>query len=474
MEPVVIILVGVLVIAGIVGIAIGRSRARRSRAVADRQRQTAVAGEFAELHQRAGSALVRTDERIRIAEDELGFAIAEFGEPATTEFAGAVQRARQRLAEAFQLNQLISDHIEDSPEQRREWMTRIVSLCGSADQALGEQQAAFTARRATSRRTPSEIDRVRADIERVRAGVASARSTVAELAARYSDAALAPVAGNPDQAEQLLEFTERSARAAQTRLGSARDDEADAVIRAGAETLRRAEGLLDSVHGYEAEALRAEATLTAMIAESNEELAAARSIPTQERHGRIDDRIAELERALAALPASGERIDPVGSLSRVREANTALDDAVAERSQRAERNERLRAQLVTAIDDAEQQIATARSVLADYRSPIGPDARTRLAEAERELDAMTDEQDPQRALGRARRAASLAAEATARAQADMTRGGGYEQWGGPGYGRWGGRDSGRASGGAVLGGVLGGLAIGGLLDGLGDMGDLFD
>jgi hypothetical protein len=453
-------------------------RARARAASAELERNQQAAARLAELERTAGVALVRADERIRLADDELGFAIAEFGEDATAEFRAALQRARQRLSEAFHLNQLLSDHVPDTDAQRLEWNSRIVSLCQSAESTLSEQAAAFASRRATVQRTPSQIQKVRADIERTREGLPGARTALAALAERYADASLSPVAANADQAEQLLRFAERSADVAESRLSASRDAEADAAVRAAEEAAKRAGALLDAVDSFEVEALQAESTLAAMVAESYAELSAARALPAPERRGRIDAAIASLEGALASLPAPGARLDPIGSLSALRQANTALDDAVAERTQRAQHQERLRAQLVTAIDDAERQIATARSMIMDYRMPVGPDARTRLAEAERQFAGITEERDPELALARARRAAALAAEAASYAQADLQNaqgygyGGGYG--GGYGPGGYGPRGGVSIGGGQILGGVLGGLAIGGLLDGLGDLGDFGD
>ena len=457
---------------------VARSRARNGRLRLEREQQ--AAGALAELERAAGTALVRSDERVRLADDELGFAIADFGDAAAADFAPALQRARQRLSEAFHLNQLLNDHIIDAPEQRREWSERIVTLCQSADAALDEQHAALSTRRADARRTPSDVERIRTGVARVREAVPLARMTIERLSSRYTDAALSPISSNPDQAEQLLDFALRSAELAESRLTAGRDSEATTAVRAGTETVQRAEALLSSVEGFEVEALQAESTLTAMIAESREEISYARSLPANERRGRIDAAIDDLERALANLPGSGARLDPVGSLSTVRRSNTALDDAVAERVEHASRAERQRVQLMTAVGDAERQVAAARELMSDYRAPIGPDARTRLSEAERELATLTDERDPVVALTRARRAAALASDAAAYAHADIANAQreyeqrGYAQRGG-GYGGYGGYGGGGAGiGSNVVGGLIGGLAIGGLLDGLGDVGDFFD
>ncbi|WP_167048072.1 hypothetical protein [Salinibacterium sp. ZJ454] len=457
--------VAVLTIGVVSIVVVIRTRTKRRRLENERK----IAAHLAELEQRAGSSLVRADERIRLVDDELGFAVAEFGDAATTEFRAALHRARQRLSEAFQLNQRLSDHVPDTVDQRREWNERIVALCQSAESSLTEQSAAFAARRAAAHKAPSEIQRVRGEIERIRQSLPPSRNALAHLAERYSDAALDPITANPVQAERLLEFAERSTQVAESRLTGSRDAEAAATLHAAVESIRRAQALLDAIDSFEVEAIKAEAALTAMVAESHAELVAARQLPESARRARIDPAIADLEGALRALPPSDSLRDPVGSLSAVRQANTALDDAVAEHAQQADRRERMRAQLVTAIDDAEQQIAAARGLVLDYQVPVGPDARTRLAEAERELASLTEEREPEAAIARARRAAGLGAEAAAIARADLSRAQGY------GHGSYGSPRTGYGSTGSqVLGGVLGGLAIGGLLDGLGDLGDFGD
>ncbi|PZR51968.1 hypothetical protein DNL40_14225 [Xylanimonas oleitrophica] len=450
----------------------GRARARRRE-----QEQE----HLARLEQEAGSALVRTDERVRLAADELGFALAQLGERETQDLAAAVDHARDRLREAFHLHQLLHDHVPDTDAQRLEWFSRIVELCRAADTAVGEQAAALAARRAAAGRTPTAVAEVRADVERLQGQIPAAERTLADLVQRYTDAALQPVSANPEQARRLLEFAARSAGVATRKLEEARPRDAEAAAAAAAETVRRAEGLLEAVERFEMEALAAEATLGAMIAESREELATARALPAAARAGAVDDAVAALEQALAALPAPGERTDPIGSLTRVREANTALDDAMAARLEAQQRAQAVRAHLATALEDAERQLQTARRAIDDYRVPVGPQARTRLAEAERELAHARAERDDERALGHARRAATLAAEASTLAHRDIAsqqHGHGHPGYGQgqPGYGGgWQGAPRGRArSGGDLLGGILGGMVLGGILDELGDLGDFLD
>lgn len=443
----------------------------------NRERAEAQRQELERLEVTAGAALVRTDERIRLADDELGFAVAELGDGETGELAAALQRARERLGEAFRVHQLLHDHVPDTDEQRREWFMRIIALCESAETALGEQTAAVATRRASLRRTPSAIEQVRTEVGRVQGEIAGARQTLERLAGQYTEAALLPIADNPAQAARLLEFAARSAEVAGTRLAAQQPAEAEALARAAAETAQRADGLLRAVASFEIEALRAEAALGAMIAESRTEIASARALPAPQRSGAINAAITALEGALAELPPPGERTDPVASLTHVRQANTALDDAVRDRTERDERSRRVQAQLGPALDDAERQVASARGVIDDYRAPVGPDARTRLAEAERELATARAATDPERALHGARRAAALAAEAASLAHRDLARAGSGQRWDGGwngGYGDGWGRPQGRSGGSGMLGAVLGGMVLGGILDDIGDIGDFGD
>ncbi|MGF0116782.1 hypothetical protein ACQFYA_10700 [Promicromonospora sp. Marseille-Q5078] len=472
------IVTGVVVVVVLVtAVAVWAVRRRRAAGTRARDREA----ELERMGVEAGSALVRADERARLAEDELAFAVAELGERETRDLAPTLRRARERLGEAFHLNQLLHDHVPDTDQQRHEWSARIVDLCRSAGASLDELDSGLASLRQTVRATPDVVARVDKELARVRESIPGARADLERLRGQYAEQALLPVADNPEQAERLLEFAGRSAAAARKRLTTQQVAEAGAAARAAEEAVRRAEGLLRAVDDYEAEALRAESALGAIVAESRAELAQARALPGSQRAGRIDGAVTALEDALAELPPPGRPGDPVGALTRVREANTALDDAVAERTEQDERARRAASRLGPALDDAERQLASARSVVDDYRAPVGPDARTRLAEAEREVAEARAAQDPERGVAAARRGAALAAEAATLAHRDIARSGHGQRWDGGyngGYdGGWQGdprrRQVGRG-GSDVFGAVLGGMVLGGILDDIGDIGDMFD
>ena len=434
-----------------------------------------LAAQDADLARRAQTALVEADERVRLTTDELVFAEAELGPDSTKDLREALASVRQHLGEAFQLHQLNHDEIPDTPEELRTRNARIVQLSEWAEELLDDRTEALSERIARARRAPEIIASVRADAVRLRARVPGARETVTRLGARYADSALSQVDANPAEAEQLIGFAEHSASVAERRREAGQREQANLALEAAAEAVRRAATLLDAVETFEVEALRAESTLSAIVEDSRGDIVVALKEPHTPG---VTAAITDLQAALSALPAAGVNTDPFTQLSRLREANSALDAAIAVARERAARIIPPLEHVRHAIDDADRQLAVARDVIAGHRGWIGADARTRLAEAERirvDLDrylgtsasaaTSIDEDLREQGMAMARRVAFLAGEALQLAQRDIDQSrpqNGPDQWGG-GYG--GGR---RGGGDGLMGGILGGLVIGSLLDGMFD------
>lgn len=428
-----------------------------------REEQAALDAQDADLARRAKTALVAVDERIRTTTDELDFAEAELGEGATKDLREALSAVRTHLGEAFHLNQLNHDEIPDTPEELRTRNARIVQLCEWADELLDDRTTALANDIERVRRAPEILAQVRADIVTLGERLPHARSTLDRLALRYSASALRQVSEGADEAEQLLTFAAHSADVSARRRDAGRREEANLALETATEAVRRAAAIIDGVEDFEIEALRAESTLADVIADSRGDLVAARDAPQVPA---VTAAAAALESALAALPPSREKADPFTQLSQLREANSALDAAIAVARERAARPIPTLPHVRHALDDADRQIAVARNVIAGHRGWIGADARTRLAEAERSrIDAeplVADEDTREDAMALARRAGALASEALQLAQRDIDSSRPQDPgWGGPQGGRRGGMSDG-------MGGILGGLLIGSLL------GDMFD
>lgn len=440
-----------------------------------KREQEELEAQDADLARRARTALVAADERVRVTTDELAFAEAELGVEPTKDLREAVDAVRTHLAEAFHLHQLNHDEIPDTAEELRTRNARIIQLCEWAEDLLDDRTEALAAPIERARRAPEIIAGVRSDAARLRARLPQARETVQRLATRYSAEALAQVDANPAEAEQLLGFAEHSAGIAERRREAGQREQANLALEACTEAARRAATLIDAVETFEVEALRAESTLSAIVEDSREDLAVALKEPHSPG---VSAAISDLQAALASLPAAGVNTDPFTQLSRLRAANSGLDEAIAKARERAARPIPPLEHVRHAIDDGDRQLAVARDVIAGHRGWIGADARTRLAEAERiriDLDrylgtsasaaTRIDEEHREQAMAMARRVAFLAGEALQLAQRDIDSSrpqGGPDQWGGPQQGWGGGR---RGGGGDLMGGILGGLVIGSLLDG---------
>ena len=414
------------------------------------------------------AALVRADETVRRGTDELGYAGAQFGESATRDLSAALGQAKQQLQEAFRLNGMLLDDDPETPDEALQLEAGILAATAQVDQLLRGPAAAFAERRAALHEAPTAIAQLRAEAADVGGRVEEARAAVGGLRERYSDGAVVAVADNPDQAEALLGFTERSLALAERRHGAGRGDEATKAIQVASDSVRRASDLLDAVTDFEVEAVHAESTLAAVLADSRGDIAQARQLLASIPDAQIESAANDLERAVAAASDPAADDDPFTALSRLRGANTALEELVQERQTRPER-ERQRAQLTAALADAERQIALARAMVTDHPAQIGPDARTRLAQAERLLDGVELTTDATAALQQARQAADLAADAAGLAQRDLQTAAQHDRWRAENGGRggwgddWGGGPGGGGMGG-VLGGVLGGMVLGGILD----------
>ncbi|HZW41534.1 MAG TPA: TPM domain-containing protein, partial [Agromyces sp.] len=154
-----------LVIAGAVVIVIAIVLARRKK-----RKQvpagTSVGGvplpSLDELRRTAGSALVQADDAVKTSEEELGFAVASYGDDATADFRTALDGAKAKLAEAFTLQQRLDDAEPDSDEERRAWYGGIIQLAGEADAMLDEQAERFDELRDLERTAPEALARLEA------------------------------------------------------------------------------------------------------------------------------------------------------------------------------------------------------------------------------------------------------------------------------------------------------------------------
>jgi uncharacterized membrane protein YgcG len=401
-----------------------------------------------ELDRRAGSLLVQLDDSLKTSEQELGFAVAQFGDPATADFTAALASAKAKVAQAFTLKQQLDDAQPDTPADQRAWTIQIIQLCEAADAELDAQADAFDELRQLEKNAPQELVEVRAATEAAVARKDAAAAALATLSSTYSGTAVKPVADNITQAAKLLDFAGSAATTAQQAIDAAKPSEAAIAVRTAQAGVAQAAQLFDAIEDLGANLADASAKLAAAVADTEQDLAAAKALDADPA---LTPMIAAATEALAAAPAD----DPVAGLAQVAKANAALEQAFTGVRDKQEQVVRARTQLDAALSSARAQVQSATEYISTRRGGIGSTARTRVSEAERHLADATGlaVSDPVAALTEAQQAAALASSALQLARSDVS---GYESSEsviGQGY------PSG--SDGADLGGILGDWLLGG-------------
>ena len=402
-----VVLVTGLVIAGFVLLFRRRGDARLGRG----------GSSIAQLSTRAGSLLVRTDDALREADNELGFAIAQFGADASRGFANQIEGARQKVAEAFRLKQSLDDAYPESPTRQREWTFQVIALCEQAQSALDDQSLAFAELREAEANAAGTLDDLLDRIAATESRLAPTRDSIVALERRFAKSTLAAVRENPNTAEQLLESARTTADAAARDISQEGVNAVTVSLQRAAHDAHSAALLLDAVDRVAADLDEADRAVTALVQKTERDLVEARAerdkAPDADTGAGIIAAIAGVEKVLAGV-AKAEPADPVRTLDSVGEAVARLDLALATARNQKQRLEHARAALVGTLVSARSQISTARDYIGSRGG--GVDARTRLAEAERQLMLAEVETDPVAALDTARRAVTHARDADALAR----------------------------------------------------------
>ncbi|WP_448809439.1 TPM domain-containing protein [Agromyces bauzanensis] len=446
------IVIGAVVVA-IVAIVLARRRKKQPAA-----EQGPPPPSIDELRREAGSALVAADDAVKTSEDELGFAVASYGEEATADFRAALDGAKAKLAEAFTLQQQLDDATRDTDEERRAWYGGITRLAGEADAMLDAQAERFDALRDLERNAPAELERVRAETEAAAAAITPAAERLSALTAQYAAAAVAPVADNPEQAEARLAFARTALDEAAAALGAGKASDAAVEIRAAEEAADQAKLLNDAVERLATDLAAADQSIAAGVVDLERDVQTARGFGAGAT-SQLADRVAAEAAALRAAMAAPGR-DPLAAHARLEQVNAEIDAANAGARDAAEQRARAEAQLGRSLMAARAQVQAAEDYLVARRGAVGAEARTRLAEAGRLLVEAESAaaSDPANALAAAQRAESLASSALSIAQQDV---GGFGAGMGGGYG---GAPTG-GGGGDLFGAVLGGILINSVLGG---------
>ncbi len=407
------------------------------------------------LDELSRSKVVDVDNAVRTSTNELTVALEEFGETRTQPFRAALDTARAALAHAFAVRQQLDDDIPETPAQQRELLTGVIVAAAEADGELEDQRDAFDRLRDLVINAPARLDGLTQQVVELTARQPAVQQRLTELRGQFAAGALASVIDNPDTAAERVAFAERNidrARALLAHPVAGQQGELVDCVRAAESAVGQAKSLLNAVDSAAGDIRHAEATLPAAISDIEAGIARADEQLTTPSAHTAALATARTTAVQAVADARGAD-DPLGAFARVTQADAELDallETVAEEQAAAERQARV---LEQALFTAQARVRAASDYIDTRRGSVGPEARTRLAEAHKRLEMAQSlrSSNPNQATSDAHAAAALAAQAQTRAQADAQAA--RQDY----LGRYGSNDStGAMLGGIIIGNILGG------------------
>ncbi|MGO1694436.1 MAG: TPM domain-containing protein [Arthrobacter sp.] len=448
---------GVIVVGGGTLWVLGRRKkslreSRRPRSADTAPQDPLASLSIEELRHQAGPLLIAADDAIRSSEQELNFALAEFGEEAIKPFAADLAKAKEHLGESFKLQQQLDDSIPDSEADQRQWLGTIIHRCEAVNDSLEEHREDFASLRELERKLPQATASLRSHLEVLRTDLQTAKSSLTGLAQRYADSALLQVRDNVEQADELIDFIEDSLKTAAESSSDSSEAEAAVAIRAGEEAVDQTRVLIAAIGKTGTSLGQASEDVESQLAEAHQDLTQAQSLVDAGQHQELAAPAAVLKETIGRIEEARHqgRVDPGDLLSRLARAREGLDGPLGAIRDRREQTRRAAASLQSALQTARGKIDGTDDFIRARRGGVGATARTRLAEAQRYFNEALQltEQDPVKALQSAQQAASLADQAARQAESDVDGFGGGFGGGRGGYGR------GNGMGGAILGGIL--------------------
>ena len=382
-------------------------------------------GPSADLERRANTLLIETDEAVRDADQEAGFAEAQFGAGEAGPYRSAVAQAATELRAAFAARQQLDDAKPEDRAGRDRLLGEVVAHCERAKAMLAEQQARVASLRDVEKVLPETLTALPGQVVAARARLGTARAAVAGLSA-YAPASWQAVTGNVPEAEKRLDFADSAIAEATASLGAGDRGAAASGARQVQTALAEAGTLFDAIDRLVASLADVRDRLPAELAAAHADLETARrSVAALPANSELAGRFADAERLLAAAQsgAAGPAPDVATAFRQAREANTAADAVIAAAGVEQDRAVRRVAMLDAGIRAAALSVGRASDFIATRRGGIDSPSRTRLAEAERQLQVSTDlaASQPDAAMSAAQASEGLADEALRLAGEEFAR-----------------------------------------------------
>ena len=420
----------------------------------------------AELRTQASAALVQADDAIKVAEQEIGFAQASYGDRSVEVFHKDLAEAKEHMQQSFQLQHQLDDHIPDSEEDQRAWLKEILDRTEQVMIALHEHEQDFANLRDLEKNAPEALARVQDVFAPLPGQLDTAISTVESLSSTYEAAAIEEGVENLEQARGLLEFGQHGIHEAEQQLAEGNTSQAAWHIHEVENTTQELRELFASVDQLPTALDKAQRQLNIELEQAQRLLTEAKELAARQRSdSSLPSNIAALEQAAETIAADLPSRHPVRDLDRLEATLDPLEETLQPLRDRQQRIEAARRDFAPVMDRARDTIDAADDYIRRRRGAVQHDARTKLSAAQTHFNTAIklQEDDPVEALAQAQQAVQLGRRAQYLAEQNYTD---FDQ-----FNRGGGRGQSNTS--AMLGGLLLGQILGGGFGGGGSRGGGF-
>ena len=333
-----------------------------------------------------------------------------------------------RCKQAFNVRQQLDDAVPETPAERRDLLTRVVVAAARANRELDAQTQAFHQLRDLVINAPDRLDALTQQLVDVTARIEPAQQKLTQLHSEFADSALASVARNVNAAKERLAFADRVDHPRAVNWwpspSPAKQGELVDCVRGAESALQQASSMLDAVDSAASD-IRKAVSHTA---------GGDRRHPERHQPGRAPSwrratwptppscrrRATPRSKAVTAAQSAGAT-DPLGAFTQLTEADADLDRLLAAVAEEREAAERLGRSYDQALFTAQSRVRSVSDYIDTRRGSVGPEARTRLNEAVRQLEAAQAKQKTNitEAIAHANGASLLAAQAQQLANNDV-------------------------------------------------------
>ncbi|MDO5719746.1 MAG: TPM domain-containing protein [Actinomycetaceae bacterium] len=332
--------------------------------------------------EQAGVDLMKADDEVRAAGEDLAFARAQFGELKTEQFADALKKAEDYVAQAFVIQK--EAEAAGTEVQKVQLAERISDLTNKVKSILASHTEQFQQLRDLESNVDQSISNLRVRINEAKRNNQRARAEIESLKLTYRSESLKSILDNPDQADNLLAASSDALDEATKYLPDQRSEalfHVNLAQRAFGQAMNQIQEVMDASDDL----AQARQRLTQAIASISSDLDDVSRLASDDTA--FTPLVADARAAIAAGNAAREgQGDQLAALSHLRNAEDALDTALDPLRDREEQRSRRHSKLVERFDEVDEAIKRADVYLSSSRGVASKRSRSLVAEAKRHRD----------------------------------------------------------------------------------------